>query len=93
MPITSQETLLLVVPLPELVVLLLALLLELLELLLVSLLVLLPFKRILSPMGSWQPKSFLTTVSPMTQTAAPLRASLSVNCLPDFIDLFVTVKY
>ena len=70
MPITSQETLLLVVVLPELVVLLLVLLLELVELLPVSLLVLLPFKRILSPVGSCQPKSFLTTVSPMMQ---PLR--------------------
>jgi hypothetical protein len=38
-------------------------------------------------------KSFLRTVSPMMQTAARERISLSLNCLPVPTDLFVVWKY
>ena len=39
-------------------------------------------RRILSPRASWAPKSFLRTVSPRMQTAAPARSSPSLKVRP-----------
>ena len=50
-------------------------------------------RRMRLPMGFCRPNNFVRTVSPMTQTAAPSRASLAVKARPSFMRRLLRGKY